>query len=251
MGLFKRKQKPKKNVHHDDVVDTEQQLFDEYYREELRNHGRWYFEKVINENAALLKEDLDLIVAQVKTDVKEHIAKTFTTAISEANAQIEEYVKAQLDVQFSTHQKTLKDAQDSALKSMITGSQTLQAQHEHLTQTLEKSIENQETAFNKTLQENLSRVAALKDTHDAALKTLITSVRALQAQHKEMGEVLDKNVAQQEAMLITAFQDNMSQVIEHYLLNTLGDQYDMKAQLPSIIQQMEEKKQAIADDMKL
>jgi hypothetical protein len=43
----------------------------------------------------------------------------------------------------------------------------------------------------------------------------------------------------------------MAQIVEHYLLGALGDQFDMKAQLPSILQQLEENKQAIVDDMKL
>ena len=43
----------------------------------------------------------------------------------------------------------------------------------------------------------------------------------------------------------------MARIIEHYLLEALGDQYDLKAQLPAIIQQLETNKQAIVDDMKL
>ena len=43
----------------------------------------------------------------------------------------------------------------------------------------------------------------------------------------------------------------MAAIVERYLLGALGDQYDLKAQLPAIIKQMEENKQAIADDMKL
>ena len=43
----------------------------------------------------------------------------------------------------------------------------------------------------------------------------------------------------------------MAQVVEHYLLGALGDQYDVKAQLPSIIKQLEDNKQVIVDDMKL
>lgn len=52
-------------------------------------------------------------------------------------------------------------------------------------------------------------------------------------------------------MLVDAFEQNMAQIIEHYLLGALGDQYDLKAQLPSIIKQMQDNKQAIVDDMKL
>jgi hypothetical protein len=43
----------------------------------------------------------------------------------------------------------------------------------------------------------------------------------------------------------------MAVVVEHYLLGALGEQYDMKAQLPMIIKQMDANKKAMMDDMKL
>ena len=62
---------------------------------------------------------------------------------------------------------------------------------------------------------------------------------------------LQKNVADQQNMLVDSFQDNMAAIVENYLLGALGDQYDLKAQLPAIIKQMEDNKQAIVDDMRL
>ena len=47
MGLFHHKQSKKDSGADDENQD---QFFDEYFREELRNRGRWYFEKVITEN---------------------------------------------------------------------------------------------------------------------------------------------------------------------------------------------------------
>ena len=62
---------------------------------------------------------------------------------------------------------------------------------------------------------------------------------------------MQKNIASQEELIIGAFEQNMAQVVEHYLLGALSDQFDLKAQLPSIIQQMEQNKQVMVDDMKL
>ena len=73
----------------------------------------------------------------------------------------------------------------------------------------------------------------------------------MQEQQQQLSAMLQQGIAKQQEMMITTFEDNMAQIVEHYLLGALGDQYDMKAQLPSIIKQMEENKQAIADDMKL
>ena len=74
---------------------------------------------------------------------------------------------------------------------------------------------------------------------------------ALRQQHEQLNVLLQKTIVEQQAMLVSSFEQNMARVIEHYLLGALGDQYDLKAQLPSIIKQMEANKQAIADDMKL
>ncbi len=57
MGLFKHTQDPK-NQSSDELLNEEEHFFDEYFREELRNHGRWYFEKVINENGELFKREI-------------------------------------------------------------------------------------------------------------------------------------------------------------------------------------------------
>lgn len=43
----------------------------------------------------------------------------------------------------------------------------------------------------------------------------------------------------------------MAQIIEHYLLETLGQQFDLKAQLPYIIEQMEANKKDMIEDMQL
>lgn len=43
----------------------------------------------------------------------------------------------------------------------------------------------------------------------------------------------------------------MARIVENYLVAAIGEQYNLKSQLPSIIKQLEENKQAIVDDIKL
>jgi hypothetical protein len=47
------------------------------------------------------------------------------------------------------------------------------------------------------------------------------------------------------------YEENMAKIIEHYVLEALGDQFDLKAQLPYIVAQMEANKQNMAEDMRL
>jgi hypothetical protein len=48
MGLFGNKQHD--DTGKDGASNDTQLFFDEYFREELRNRARWYFENIINEN---------------------------------------------------------------------------------------------------------------------------------------------------------------------------------------------------------
>jgi hypothetical protein len=146
---------------------------------------------------------------------------------------------------------TTQHSQDVVLQSLKESAQTAQDQTKLLNAALQKSINDQEAAMKMVLEENQARVTATQTAQDAALKTLDSSAKALEEQHQQLSQLLQKTVADQEAMLVNVFQDNMAQIIEHYLLGALGDQFDMKAQLPSIIKQMDANKQAMMDDMKL
>ncbi|MEO5950613.1 MAG: hypothetical protein ABIQ04_04150 [Candidatus Saccharimonadales bacterium] len=146
---------------------------------------------------------------------------------------------------------TTQNAQEVILQALKASAQVSQEQSKQLTTSLQKTIVDQQALLTKVFEENMTRVTATKEVQDTALQSLNSSAEALKEQYKQMSAMLENSVVSQESMLVTAFEDNMAQVIEHYLLGSLGDQYDIKAQLPSIIKQMETSKQAIMDDMKL
>lgn len=220
MGLFQHKQRGNDDT--EDAENAELHFFDEYFREELRNHGRWYFERIIKENGGLFKKDLDATVIEINTELKEHVVKQLDATLVEVNNEIREHVTKRFDDQFVEFNKAMQDAQSSALESLNQSTEALQEQHQQV-----------------------------KDAQNSALELLKKSVESLQEQHQQLSEMLKKSVADQQAMLVDTFEKNMAQVIEHYLLEALGDQYDLKAQVPSIIEQMEANKQAMVDDMKL
>lgn len=249
MGLFQHK--PKQDEPQDGQADDVQHFFDENFREELRNHGRWYFEKVITENGELFKQQLDLAAAQVNTDVKERVASQLDQAMASVAADIKQLVSARLDEQLAEHNKALKGAQDVALQSIIGDAHALKEQHRELSATVQKSLADQEAAVTAAYKETTDQVAVMKQSQAQTLEWLTQSVQALQQQHQQISELLQKSIADQEAMIVASFEKNMAQIIEHYLLAAVGDQYDFKAQLPSIIKSMEANRQAIVDDMKL
>lgn len=294
MGLFQHK-------HDDAVLDEVAGVFDEQYRDELRQQGRDYMEKVVDEHVATLTKDLQAAAADITTELKTHMTKQLDATISHMNTELSKHLQERL----KENDRVTQDAQDLVVQSLNRSAQALHAKYQELGLTLQQTVASQEAmmigvleenkvqmsttqtaqaAVLKTLQEtakvsqdqscqlyktlektateqatelqrvykdNTTSLVAVKTAQDAALATLTSSVQALQQQHDELRQMLETNVARQEAMLVDAFQTNMAQIVEQYLLGALGEQYDVKAQLPAIIKQLEANKDAIKEDMTL
>ncbi len=253
MGFFQHKQEPDKSQA-DEVTGAVEHLFDEALREELRVQSKEYFERVINENAELFKQDLDATVAHINTELRQQASRQLDEqlqAIASANSDLKEGIAARLDEQIAEYGKSLKDAEALALESIKRSAEALEQQHSQLSTALEKSVANQDAQMASALEQNKTRIAAMNEAEDSAIESLKRSIHSLEQQHEQLATLLEKGIAEQKAVLVDSFEQNMAQIIEHYLLGALGDQYDLKAQLPAIIKQMEENKQAISDDMKL
>lgn len=253
MGLFGNKQQQQaSSVDADnDNFEREKQFFDDVYREELRSHGRWYFEQIISKNADTFKLDLDETISEIKLELKEHVAAQVTEGTKRLNEEIKAHLMGTLDQQTAAYTTALQESQDAAHRSLTSSAQALQQQHKELSDTLQKTVTDQTAMLTRTFEENNTRLSAMHDAQDSALHVLQQSIRSLQEQHEKMNELVGQALAAQEANLVRAFEENMAHIIEHYVVDALGDQFDLKAQLPSIIKQMEQNKDAIVSDMKL
>jgi uncharacterized protein YbjQ (UPF0145 family) len=251
MGLFQHKKPVEKKSPEEEATDAVTHFIDETFKDELRSYGRAYFEKIINDTGALFQQDLNTTIGQVNVQLQDHVTKQLDVAIAQVNVELKDRVAKQLENQFTEYNNEMKKAQDVALQSLTQNSEELQAEYNDLRTTLQKNVADQKVTLTNVFEENKIRIAEMKEAQDLALKSLNDSAQALKDQYAQINDTLQKNVASQEAVLVSAFEENMGRIIEHYLLGALGDQYDMKAQLPSIIRQMEENKQALVDDMKL
>lgn len=153
-------------------------LFNAEFREELRNRGRLRFEKIIDENANFLKQDLDATTAKL-------------------NEYMQQQIMTKLDEEFGAYAKAMHDAQNMAL-----------------------------TSLQKTAEE-------------------------IETQRHALSEALKAEMAEREKALLKVYEENMAKIIEHYLLQALGNHFDLKSQLPYIIKEMEANKKAIMEDMRL
>lgn len=254
MGLFQNKKQTRDKTPKEQAADDIERLFDDAFREELKTNAKLYFERVINENAALFKQDLDATVAHINTELKQHVARQLDdqfVEINRSNKELREHITKQFDQQFAEYGKTIEKAQGLALEALERSSKALEDQHKQLGASLEKSIANQDAMLVNAFQENKARIDAMKAAQDAAIASVQTSVQALEEQHAQLGAMLQKGIVEQQDRLMDAFEQNMGRIVEHYLLGALGDEYDLKSQVPAIIKQMEANKQAIVDDMKL
>lgn len=164
----------------DQILDAAEQdiehIFNEEFREELRNRGRLHFEKIIGENAMFLQQDLRLTTSQLNEYMKSEITQKLQ----------EEFVK---------YEQSITDAKQLALDSI-----------------------------NKTQE-------------------------AIEEQRKIMGAQLLQQIEAEKQRIVKRFEDNMADIVNHYVLLAIGDQIDLNDQLEFILSDLEANKEAMIKDL--
>lgn len=151
-------------------------IFNDEFREELRNRGRLHFEKIIGENSMFLQQDLRLTTSQLNEYMKQEITKSLQEA-------------------FVKYEESIGDAKQMAIDSIA-----------------------------KTQE-------------------------AVEQQRQAMSTQLQAEVQKEKELVIKRFEENLGQIINHYLLAAIGDQIDLNDQLNYIISSMESNKAAIIRDI--
>lgn len=152
-------------------------IFNDEFREELRNRGRLHFEKIIGENAMFLQQDLRLTTSQLNEFMKAEITKV-------------------LKEEFSKYEESINDAKQLAIDSIQKTQSTIEQQRELLTQQLNEQL------------------------------------------------------ASEKSRSISRFESHMADIVNHYVLEAVGEQIDLSEQLDFILNQMEQNKEAIIKDIR-
>lgn len=170
--------KPKDSL--DDTITAAEMdvehVFNEEFREELRNRGRLHFEKIIGENSMFLQQDLRLTTSELNQYMKQEITKSLQEA-------------------FAKYEESIGDAKEMAIESIA-----------------------------KTQE-------------------------AVEQQRLAMSTQLKTEVDKEKALIINRFEENLGQIVNHYLLAAIGDQIDLNDQLNYIISNLESNKAAIIQDI--
>ncbi len=151
-------------------------IFNDEFREELRNRGRLHFEKIIGENAMFLQQDLRLTTSQLNEYLKSEITRKLQ----------EEFVK---------YEESITDAKELAIAS--------------ITKTQE----------------------------------------AIEEQRQMMGQQLTQEIANEKERMLKRFENNMADIVNHYVLAAVGNQIDLNDQLEYILSELEQNKKDIIEDI--
>jgi hypothetical protein len=151
-------------------------IFNNQFREELRNRGRLHFEKIIGENAMFLQQDLRLTTSQLNDYMKQEITH-------------------KLQEEFAKYEQSINDAKQLAM--------------------------------------------------DSIQKTNA----AVDEQRRTLSVQVQKEFIDEKARLIRQFEVNMAEIINHYVLASIGNQIDLSDQLEFILGDLEANKKAIIEDI--
>src|SRR3989338_3144585 len=151
-------------------------IFNDEFREELRNRGRLHFEKIIGENAMFLQQDLRQTTTQLNDYMRAEITRT-------------------LQEEFKKYEQSIVDAKQIAL--------------------------------------------------DSIEKTVTT----IEQQRQLMETQMQTQAQAQRNQIIARFESQMAAIINHYVMQAIGNQIDLTDQLEFILAELENNKAAIIEDI--
>jgi len=96
-------------------------IFNDEFREELRNRGRLHFEKIIGENAMFLQQDLRLTTSQLNEYMKSEITR-------------------KLQEEFNKYEQSIMDAKQLAIESIQKTNTAIDEQRQILSQQVQAEI---------------------------------------------------------------------------------------------------------------
>lgn len=102
----------------------------------------------------------------------------------------------------------------------------------------------------RKLQEEFAKYEqSIMDAKQLAVDSIEKTNAAVEEQRKVLSEELQRQVADEKTYLINKFETDMARVVNHYVLEAIGDQIDLSDQLGYIISELEANKKEIMKDI--
>ena len=96
----------------------------------------------------------------------------------------------------------------------------------------------------------LNYQGAITDAKQLAIESIEKTKVAIDEERKSLVAQLEKEVEEEKERRIKQFEERMSEIINHYVLEAIGNQIDLGDQLEYILSEMESHKQAILEDVR-
>ncbi len=114
-------------------------IFNDEFREELRNRGRLHFEKIIGENAMFLQQDLRLTTSQLNEYMKAEITR-------------------KLQEEFAKYEESITDAKQLAIEAITKTQEAIEQQRQIMSQQIQQEIANERTRMVKQFESNMADI---------------------------------------------------------------------------------------------
>lgn len=114
-------------------------IFNEDFREELRNRGRLHFEKIIGENAMFLQQDLRLTTSQLNEYMKQEITR-------------------KLQEEFAKYEESIMDAKQLAIDSIQKTNAAIDEQRQMLGDQVTKQLQDEKARLLQGFEQDMAAV---------------------------------------------------------------------------------------------
>ncbi len=102
-----------------------------------------------------------------------------------------------------------------------------------------------------TLKDEFSKYEqSIGDAKQMAIESIQKTLDALENQRKTITEEVKKELEGEKEKLINNLEQNMTDIVSHYLVEAIGDQIDLEDQLDYILGELDQNKKEIIEDLK-
>lgn len=90
---------------------------------------------------------------------------------------------------------------------------------------------------------------SINDAKQLAIDSIEKTNSAIDEQRQQLGQQVQQQIMTEKQQLIERFEQNMADIINHYVLAAVGDQIDLNDQLDYILADLEANREALIEDI--
>jgi hypothetical protein len=91
---------------------------------------------------------------------------------------------------------------------------------------------------------------SIMDAKQLAIESIQKTNAAIDEQREILGEQVQQELSIEKKQMLKRFEDNMAEIVNHYVLAAIGNQIDLNSQLEYILGDLEANKAAILEDIR-